>query len=374
LQTRADRIDDLSARLRRLDLHGVWEGQAADSFLSAVSELSPHLDFASEADRATGNALGTYAQALEDAQLNAGRAIGVWEYGQRLTADAKRDHTVAIWGASTELAFDPGESQRANAQRILQLARDEVTDAGNRAASAVRASQSTKPTSLGFWDLVGGTVGNFLGNMGNSAASLMNAMAQHPDEYASVVMGLLSMQGGAAAFAGGLALDATGAGTVAGVAVNVASAGLVVGGATVASAGMSKLLQQAASEDRVQPFSNGSAPPSNLVGYSSSRADDEIVERYWGDPKTLDNHFERHGPDFGAASPTDYVKQAADFLERGLKEKFPTKIDKDGIIRIYDPETDTFGCYNPDGTIKTIFKPGKNGFRYFENQGGERLW
>lgn len=61
LRSRADRIDDVSTRLRRLDLAGVWEGEAATSFLNAVAEFEPHVDFAAEADRAAAKALTVYA-------------------------------------------------------------------------------------------------------------------------------------------------------------------------------------------------------------------------------------------------------------------------------------------------------------------------
>lgn len=46
------------------------------------------------------------------------------------------------------------------------------------------------------------------------------------------------------------------------------------------------------------------------------------------------------------------------------------KTDMDGIIRVYDPETNTFGSYNSDGTTRTFFKP-RGGQKYFDNQPGE---
>ncbi len=42
----------------------------------------------------------------------------------------------------------------------------------------------------------------------------------------------------------------------------------------------------------------------------------------------------------------------------------PTKIGSDGAIRIYDPKTNTFGSYRPDGFTRTLYKPdpAKHGF------------
>lgn len=119
-----------------------------------------------------------------------------------------------------------------------------MSDAGNRAASALQDSQSAHASSVGFWDVVGVamnvTVGETLRGIGNGVASFVNAVAAHPDEWIALLLGVGSMEGGVAAFAGGVALDATVAGAPAGVAVNVAAAGVVAGGAAVTAASMSK--------------------------------------------------------------------------------------------------------------------------------------
>jgi hypothetical protein len=87
----------------------------------------------------------------------------------------------------------------------------------------------------------------------------------------------------------------------------------------------------------------------------------------WGRPETLADHFNRHGPDFDAKSAEDYARRANQFFER--RAQFPTKVDSDGVIRVYDPRTNTFGSYNPDGTTRTFFKPTKP--TYFDEQAGD---
>lgn len=70
---------------------------------------------------------------------------------------------------------------------------------------------------------------------------------------------------------------------------------------------------------------------------------------------TLDDHFARHGADFGATSADDYARQASEFLQQ---PGTLTKIDpKTGVIRVYDPATNTFGAYNPTGTTRTFYMP-----------------
>jgi pyocin large subunit-like protein len=45
---------------------------------------------------------------------------------------------------------------------------------------------------------------------------------------------------------------------------------------------------------------------------------------------------------------------ASEFLQR---PGTLAKIDADGVIRVYDPATNTFGSYNANGTTRTFFKP-----------------
>jgi hypothetical protein len=88
----------------------------------------------------------------------------------------------------------------------------------------------------------------------------------------------------------------------------------------------------------------------------------------WGRPETLADHFVRHGPDFGAATEEDYANMASAFLRRSQAEGLPTNVDANGIIRAYEPSTNTFGSYNPNGTTRTLFKP--SGADYFARQPG----
>ena len=86
----------------------------------------------------------------------------------------------------------------------------------------------------------------------------------------------------------------------------------------------------------------------------------------WADPKTLVDHFERHGKDFGAKTPQEYVQMSSDFLRSSQNQRFPTKISPDGnTIRVYDPTTNIFGSYTAGGETRTFFKP--DGHKYTTN-------
>jgi len=87
----------------------------------------------------------------------------------------------------------------------------------------------------------------------------------------------------------------------------------------------------------------------------------------WGRPDTLLDHFSRHGGDFGFNDISDYAKGANDFFLN--RNNYQIKTSDDGVIRLYDPKTNTFGSYNPDGTTKTFFKPDDRQ-EYFDRQPG----
>jgi len=87
----------------------------------------------------------------------------------------------------------------------------------------------------------------------------------------------------------------------------------------------------------------------------------------WGDKNTLDDHYQRHGSDFNCSNKNDYAKKANDFYNN--RSQYQIKTDSNGVTRVYDSSTNTFGSYNPDGTTKTFFKP-RAGQSYFNNQPG----
>jgi RHS repeat-associated protein len=89
----------------------------------------------------------------------------------------------------------------------------------------------------------------------------------------------------------------------------------------------------------------------------------------WGNAGVLARHFKDHGADFGAANADEYASMASHFLQSAQKRRLPTKIDSDGVIRVYDKNTNTFGSYNPDGTTKTFFKPSSP--TYWDRQPGK---
>lgn len=93
----------------------------------------------------------------------------------------------------------------------------------------------------------------------------------------------------------------------------------------------------------------------------------------WGKPETLEDHFERQGSKFGAGTSEEYTQHAQEFFVSAVRLKLPMKIDADGVIRVYDAETNTFAAYNKSGTTRTMFKPSARE-RFFARQPGHSPW
>jgi RHS repeat-associated protein len=89
----------------------------------------------------------------------------------------------------------------------------------------------------------------------------------------------------------------------------------------------------------------------------------------WGRANTLADHFARHGADFGAQTADEYANMASQFFQNSQRAGLPTKIDSQGVIRVFDPQTGAFGSFNPSGTTRTFFKP-PNPPAYFGRQPG----
>ncbi len=114
-----------------------------------------------------------------------------------------------------------------------------------------------------------------------------------------------------------------------------------------------------------------SSPTTARAGSRAAISRTSAGAQTWGNPRTLPDHFARHGSDFHARNAQEYAALAAQLLRRAESEGLPAKVDGDGTMRVYDPGTGAFGAYNSDGTTKTFFKPGSAS--YFARQPGRTV-
>ena len=84
-------------------------------------------------------------------------------------------------------------------------------------------------------------------------------------------------------------------------------------------------------------------------------------------------HFQRHGPEFNAASSDAYERMADVFLGGPLAVGVLECTRGDGALVRYNPATDALGIMRANRTIRTFFKPtrGHNlakGLAYFQGE------
>lgn len=94
----------------------------------------------------------------------------------------------------------------------------------------------------------------------------------------------------------------------------------------------------------------------------------------WAWPHTLERHFADHAADFAARSPDEYARLASEFFQRAGAEGLPTRISDNGVIRIYDPSSNTFGAFDAAGRTKTFYTIANgDGLAYWGRQDGMLL-
>jgi pyocin large subunit-like protein len=87
--------------------------------------------------------------------------------------------------------------------------------------------------------------------------------------------------------------------------------------------------------------------------------------------RQLDEHYFKHGPEFGAISKGEYLRLAQQLRDIPPGGPILEARRPDGEFSKFDRQHGYFGAYNRDGTIRTFFIP-NNGERYFRRQAQRR--
>lgn len=215
IRGRAQAMEDAAMGLKRID-SDAWVGAAGDAFRDKFSYEPSRWFQAGDAFEATATALANYAETLRWAQGQANEAIHLWDEGESATQLARDAHVRAAANAEAQTRAgvptvvppfsDPGETKRQAARDILDRARQQLTEAGDRSASAIRAEGDKAPEQSmwdAIWDGVGDVAG-FIGDVGlglwdgvTGTAELLWELSPHhlfsdADHYAEVWAGLTS--------------------------------------------------------------------------------------------------------------------------------------------------------------------------------------
>ena len=109
------------------------------------------------------------------------------------------------------------------------------------------------------------------------------------------------------------------------------------------------------------------------VARMPAAAEPQTSSRGWGggvgfaDERRLEEHYAKHGAEFGRITKQDYLHQAQ--LLRDAKVGGPVleAVRNDGVVTRFDRQTGAFIAFNPNGVIRTFFKP-NDGERYWRRQ------
>src|SRR5579863_4221036 len=85
----------------------------------------------------------------------------------------------------------------------------------------------------------------------------------------------------------------------------------------------------------------------------------------------LDEHYAKHGGEFGAISKAEYLRLAQELRDAPPGGPILESRRPDGEFSRFDRRHGYFGAYNRNGTIRTFFIP-NNGERYFRRQAQRR--
>ncbi len=80
-------------------------------------------------------------------------------------------------------------------------------------------------------------------------------------------------------------------------------------------------------------------------------------------------HWRKHGREFGASSPAEYLRMAQALRDRPAGGDVLEAVRGDGVVTRFDRASGAFLASDADGTIRTYFKPAA-GEAYFRRQLG----
>jgi pyocin large subunit-like protein len=87
----------------------------------------------------------------------------------------------------------------------------------------------------------------------------------------------------------------------------------------------------------------------------------------FADARRLEEHFEKHGAEFGRITKQDYLRQAQLLRDAKVGSPVVETVRRDGVTTRFDRQTGAFIAFNPNGVIRTFFKP-RDGERYYRRQ------
>ena len=249
--------DRVRVGLSGVDDDGTWKGDAYDAYLERFERQLLHWKGAGAGLLAGAVALFTWADALEWAQDEADRAIGLWEAAEQQAVTARGAHEayvrelrvgLGLRGAEVDVPFvDPSGPAHEAAREVLFNARatlevfardcaERLDEAAGAAAMPLTeeeaGEEARRAVTVAAVDVT--VVQPFQATM-DALSAAAQTLGEHPDIILEMLGGVATVVGGGALIVGGGGVSLTGVGAVAGV--PAVAEGVVVAGAGAALVG-----------------------------------------------------------------------------------------------------------------------------------------
>jgi hypothetical protein len=122
----------------------------------------------------------------------------------------------------------------------------------------------------------------------------------------------------------------------------------------------------AASPAPVEPH-EPPAPPEPLEPREPREPREPLLSIGFHNPRQLNEHFEKHGAEFGNVSRAEYLARAQRLRDAPLDRNVIEIVRADGVITRFDRASGAFIAFDRDRTIRTFFRP-NDGEAYFRRQ------
>lgn len=100
---------------------------------------------------------------------------------------------------------------------------------------------------------------------------------------------------------------------------------------------------------------------------SAAKPQKQIKQYRFRSQKLLDQHFEKHGSEFGNITKDDYVRMANELINSESESVLSKTEKEDGDTVFFDKKTGYFAVLSTDGYIRTFFIPDQ-GIKYYNKQ------
>jgi len=85
----------------------------------------------------------------------------------------------------------------------------------------------------------------------------------------------------------------------------------------------------------------------------------------------LEEHFAKHGREFGSISPAEYLRRAQTLRDAPVGGDIREVVRSDGVVSRFDRASGAFIAFDANRTIRTFFRP-NDGETYFLRQAKRR--